>query len=182
MTIAPEAARVLLMGMMGAGKTTVGAALSQRTGWPYLDNDALVARAGGRPTDEVLDEGGVAALRDLESRALTEALRAPAPVIAAVAGGIVDDTADRQRLAAGGFVVWLRARLETLARRVGTGEGRPWFHEGDDVLADLRRLYDGRAPRYEEAASYVVDVDDLAPDDIAARILAALAAQRQEAR
>lgn len=174
--------RVLLMGMMGAGKTTVGAALSKRTGWPYLDNDTLVARAGGRSTDKVLDEEGVDTLRDLESRALTEALRAPVPVIAAVAGGIVDSDDDRRRLAAGGFVVWLRASIETLAQRVGTGEGRPWFHEGDDVATALRRLYDGRADRYAAVASYIVDVDDLSPEQIADRICTAMSHERPEDR
>ena len=166
-------ARVLLMGMMGAGKTTVGRALSARTGWPYLDNDALVARAAGEPTDQVLSAGGVPALREVESLALTEALTVPTPVIAAVAGGVVEAPDNLRRLRDGGFVVWLRARLETLAARIGSGEGRPWLGDGEDTQAALRRLYAGRAVLYEQAACTIIDVDDLAPDEVAGRILAA---------
>src|SRR6202042_3262011 len=83
--------RVLLMGMMGAGKTTVGHALSARLGWPYLDNDELLARAVGKDTRRVQLEDGVEVLRRDESLALTEALTMPPPVIAAVAGGLVTD-------------------------------------------------------------------------------------------
>jgi shikimate kinase len=163
--------RVLLMGMMGAGKTTIGHALSTRTGWLYLDNDELVRRATGIETREVFDELGVEAMRRAESAALTVALTVATPVIAGVAGGVVEDPADRARLRAGGFVVWLRARIDTLAARVGSGEGRAWLQP--DPRAALQKLYDGRAALYAEAASFVVDVDDLTPDEVAARILEA---------
>ena len=79
--------RVLLLGMMGVGKSSVGKALSKRTGWAYLDNDELVARAYGRPTPEVLATGGVEQLREAESRALQQAYAEPAPVVAGVAAG-----------------------------------------------------------------------------------------------
>ncbi len=164
--------RVLLMGMMGAGKTTVGTALSRRTGWPYLDNDELVHRATGRTTPDVLASGGVAELRRAESLALAEALTAPTPVIAAVAAGVVEDARDLERLRTGGCVVWLRARLETLVSRVGTGAGRPWL-QGDAATA-LAALYEGRAPLYERAAGLIVDVDELPGERVADRILAAL--------
>lgn len=167
--------RVLLAGMMGAGKSTVGAALSRRTGWPYVDNDALVARAAGRLTVDVLKLDGVARLRRLESAALTEALAAPTPVIAAVAGGVVDDDDDLARLRGGGFVVWLRARLETLTARVSHDAPRPWL--GEHPAEQLARLYAGRAERYAAAASLTVDVDELDPEEVAMTVLETLTAE-----
>jgi shikimate kinase len=164
--------RVLLLGMMGSGKTTVGRALSTATGWPYLDNDELVRRATGEPTPDVLGEEGEVALRAAESAALTEALTVATPVIAAVAGGIVGDDADLARLREGGFVVYLRARIDTLVDRVGSGEGRPWLQPNPRQA--LEKLYAGREERYREAATCIVDVDDRAPARIAELIVAAL--------
>jgi shikimate kinase len=165
--------RVLLVGMMGAGKTTVGRALSARTGWPYLDNDELVVRATGRASPAVLVEG-VAALRAAESAALDAALASPPPVIAAVAGGVVDDPADRARLRDGGFVVWLRASAATLARRVAAGPDRPWLAGGTDPTGALASLGRGREEHYAEVAGLVVEVDRLTVAEVVDRILAAL--------
>lgn len=169
---APEAipaARVLLVGMMGAGKTSVGTALAQATGWPFLDNDLLVVQATGVPARDILDRRGAGALRDAESAALAEGLRAAPPVIVDVAGGVVTRTEDRTRLRAAGLVVWLRARIQTLADRVGAGEGRPWLR--DDPEGALRRLYRGREELYHEVATLVVDVDDVTPEQAASSIL-----------
>lgn len=169
---AAPASRVLLVGMMGAGKSSVGKALSQATGWPYLDNDDLVAAATGRHITQVLAEAGEKALRDAESAALGHALSLDPPLVAGIAGGVVLDPSDRVRLAGGGFVVWLRARVETLARRVGTGQGRPWLQP--DPVAALRRLAADREPHYAAVARLVVDVDDVGADEAARRVLDAL--------
>ena len=86
-----SAPRVLLIGMMGAGKTTVGNALAALTGWPYLDNDELVRRATGRPTPEVLATTDEPTLRRVEATAFDEAMNTPRPVVAGVAAGVVMD-------------------------------------------------------------------------------------------
>lgn len=171
---AAAARRIVLVGMMGAGKTSVGNALARATGWPFLDNDELVERATGTTARDVLNEKGETELRDVEAGALTEGLKVPPPAIVDVAGGIVTREEDRRRLreADDGFVVWLRARIDTLAERVGTGAGRAWLR--DDPEAALRRLYRGRAELYAEVAGFVVDVDDVSPEQIAERILDAL--------
>jgi len=166
--------RILLVGMMGAGKTTVGDALSDLLGWPYLDNDLLLLRAVGKDTRRVQQEDGEPALRRAESAALDIALVEAGPLIAGVAGGVVADPLDRQRLHAGGFVVWLRAELSTLALRVA-GTDRPWL--GTNPAQALARLYAGRADLYASVAHLIVDVDTLPPADLA-RFIATAAAIR----
>src|SRR3954467_14738966 len=148
--------RVLLIGMMGAGKTTIGHALGQLLGWPYYDNDELLARAVGKDTRTVQRQHGEAYLRRAESAAMTIALTDAGPLVAGCAGGLVTDPLARDRLRAGGFVVWLRASIETLAARVA-GTDRPWL--GKDPHAALTELYAGRADLYESVASLVLDVD-----------------------
>jgi shikimate kinase len=171
MPLAP--ARILLLGMMGAGKTSVGRAISARTGWPYRDNDELVAEISGLDTRSLLDERGEAAMRAAESQALVLATSTPPPFVAGIAAGVVQSADDRERLrTADGLVVYLHASVELLVERVGTGEGRPWLQP--DPRSALQRLCDGREPLYREVSDLVVEVASGTPEDHAARILAVL--------
>lgn len=165
-------ARILLVGMMGAGKTTVGVATGRLLGWPYFDNDELLARAMGKSTREVLEQDGERALRRAESRALDVALTEGGPLVAGIAGGVVTDPLDRERLRnCDGLVVWLRASLGLLARRVA-GTNRPWL--GDSPLVSLEQLYAGREALYASVADLVIDVDRRDPGDLARLVAAAL--------
>jgi shikimate kinase len=163
-----RADRILVVGMMGAGKTTVGRAVAGRLGWRYYDNDELLHRAVGKDTRSVQEQEGEQVLRRAESAALTIALTQAGPLVAGVAGGVVTDPLDRARLRGGGFVVWLRASVETLTRRVA-GTNRPWL--GDDPHAALTTLYAGRADLYASVATLIVDVDALPPEGLAERIV-----------
>src|SRR6185312_4374726 len=147
--------RILLIGMMAAGKSTIGRLLGDRLDWPYYDNDDLLRRAVGIDTRAVLEQRGEAALRRAESAALTVALSEGGPLVAGVAGGVVSDPLDRERLRAGGFVVWLRAEVSTLVRRVARTD-RPWL--GSDPTLAMAKLYAGRAHLYASVASLIVDV------------------------
>ena len=164
-------ARVVLIGMMGAGKSTVGLALSQLTGWPYVDNDEVVEQITGLPTRDVLNSQGEQAMRSAESAAVDRVLATEPPVIAGAAAGIVLDQEACARLHAGAFVVYLRARVETLEERV-RGTYRPWL--GNDPGTALRTLYTGREPFYKQLAHLVVEVDDMTPEAVAKQILDAL--------
>ena len=148
--------KVLLMGMMGAGKTSVGNAISARTGWPYRDNDEAVEMITGLPTRELLDRRGPAALRTAESQALASALAEDPPLVAGVAGGVVESAADLGSLrGTDALVVYLHTPLEVLVQRVGDGAGRPWLQP--DPATALRTLFEGREPLYRDVADLVVD-------------------------
>jgi shikimate kinase len=168
--------RMVLVGMMGSGKTTVGRELAGRLGWAFLDSDAMVEASSGATVAELFASGGEDAFRAEESRVLAEALAWPTPAVVSAAGGAVLDPANRARLASQAMVVWLRADPATLADRVGTGEGRPLL--ADDPAARLAELDAVRRPLYGEVADVVVDVDGLDPSRVADRILSLTAFER----
>ena len=167
-------AAVILVGMMGSGKSTVGRALSHRTGWRYVDNDDLVRSFSGRGATEIRAADGEDALHDVEEQAFEASLALEPPVIIGAAAGVVLDPVARVRLRSGPHVVWLRARPETLLAHVGDGTGRR--AEATDPAWITARAAE-RAPLYAEVASQVVDVDDRSPDEVADLILAGLSAR-----
>jgi shikimate kinase len=164
--------KVLLIGMMGAGKTTTGRLLSERLGWPYCDSDAQVEQETGRTVPEIWRADGEAAFRREESRVLSEACSEAGSAVIAVAGGAVLDLENRAIIRRSGLVVWLRAEVSTLVARVGTGAGRPLLDGGK--AAALDRLFAERAPVYAELADLVFDVDRMAPPEVVGRIVEAL--------
>jgi len=166
------AERLLLVGMMGAGKTTVGAALADRIGWAFVDSDAEVVTRAGRSVAEIWNAGGEAAFRAEETAALAALLSRPGRTVVGVAGGAVLDPANRDLIRAGGPVVWLRAGLATLAARVGSGAGRPLLDA--DPAGNLRRLDTERRALYADLADLVVDVDGLDPGQVAELIVTEL--------
>lgn len=159
----PEGESIFLVGMMGAGKTTVGRALAQRLGWPFLDSDAQVEAATGMTVPEIFSARGEEAFRAEESTVLSEACHRSSPAVVAVAGGAVLDAGNRALLARSGLVIWLRAKLDTLIRRVGDGSGRPLL--GRDPALVLARLEIERRPFYAEVAGVVIDVDEVSKDE-----------------
>lgn len=186
--------RVVLVGMMGAGKTSVGQALAETLGWPFTDTDDDIVALAGCTIPELFVREGEAGFRRLESQVLARALECPGPRVVAVGGGAVVDPANRALLADRAVVVWLRAGLATLAGRVGAGEGRPMLGDiagaaGAGASAGspsaavempaqahraLERLLDERAPLYEETARVVVDVDWASVEEVAEQTAAAL--------
>ena len=166
------AEHVFIVGMMGSGKTTVGRLLAERLGWRHLDSDEQVGRDTGQTVPEIFAQRGEPAFRAAEARALAAAAVMDTPTVVSVAGGAVLDPDNRHVLQHNGVVVWLRARVDTLARRVGDGAGRPLL--GDDPAAALRHLYAQRRPVYQELAQVVVDVDGVDARTVAERVLAAL--------
>ena len=172
----PSDPHVVLVGMMGTGKTTVGEALARRLSWPFFDSDRQVEEQTGRTVAEIWRTAGEPAFRAVESAVLSDALALPDPAVVAAAGGVVLDPDNRRRLRRQRLVVWLRAQPATLARRVAAASGhshRPLL--ASDPVGVLARLAAERAPLYEEVAGMVVDVDGLEPAQVVDRIARSVA-------
>jgi shikimate kinase len=165
-------ARIVLLGMMGAGKTTVGRLLAARLGYPYLDNDDAVRGMTGREPAEIRATDGEDELHRLESDALAWALAGTPPMVVGAAGFIVEDPRAREAMAGEVIAVWLRARPETLRARIGSGAGRRT--EATDLAWITQRVVE-REAAYGALADLVVDVDDLTPDEVVDAITASLA-------
>jgi shikimate kinase len=161
-------ARIFLIGMMGAGKTTVGREIERQTGWPYVDNDTLVRDLTGREPTEIRATDGEDVLHLAEFDAFDTAFDLEPPVVVGVAAAIVTDPAAREALREGGHVVWLRARPETLLERVGSGAGRRV--EATDPSSMTRRARE-RELLYAAVAHQIVDVDGVSPAEAAAVLL-----------
>jgi shikimate kinase len=154
--------------MMAVGKTTVGQLSAKKLGWSFLDSDAQLLAETGRTAQAIFDTDGDEALRTLESGVLAEAIAHPVPVVIAVAGGVVLSEANRALLVRSGVVVWLRASIATLSERVERGGVRPRL--GVDPAQSLRNLCLTRHPLYASVAQFVIDVDDLPPEEVVARV------------
>lgn len=158
--------------MMASGKTTVGRRLAECRGWEFFDSDRQVEAMTGRTVAEIWRSDGEPGFRRLEAQVLADALASTVPRVIAAAGGTVLDENNRRLMALHHPVVWLRARPETLAGRVGSALHRPLLDE--DPAGVLERLDAVRRPLYAEVADVVVDVDDLTSEQVVACIDAAL--------
>jgi shikimate kinase len=168
------AERLLLVGMMGTGKTTSARLAAEQLGWTWFDTDAEVSRVAGTTVADLFARDGEAHFRREETRALEIALGRDEPLVVSVGGGAVLDRGNRETLRQAGTVVWLRARPETLITRVHDGDGRPLLVGATrrDRAETLRRIDAERRTLYAEVAHDVVDVDDLDTGSVVERLVA----------
>jgi shikimate kinase len=170
--------RVVLVGMMGSGKTTVGRRLSELTGWPLHDNDDLVQRLFDATPRQILAEQGELKLREAESTALAAALAARAPAIVAAAAGTILDGENREELkrlrrGEAAVVVWLQASPATLATRSIGAEHRPWLDTGGSAWIDSAAAE--RGPLYASVADLVIDTEGRSAAAVAQQLLESIA-------
>jgi shikimate kinase len=161
---------LVLVGLMGVGKTTVGRVLADRLGRELVDSDERIEELTGRTVKQILADGGVIELRRREADALFDALTDDEPRVIAAAGGVVLDRHHRTRLlASGADIVWLTGDPALLGPRTATRDHRPWLD--DDPVGTLQRMYDERRALYLEVADRTVEVDGLTPAEVADRVL-----------
>jgi shikimate kinase len=158
---------VVLVGIMGAGKSTVGGLLAEALGVPFRDVDADIEAAAGKPISEIFVDDGEDHFRALERAAVEAALTGFDGVLALGGGAIL---AEENRAAlAGHTVVYLSVELADAISRVGLGQGRPLL--AINPRATLRHLLDQRRPLYESVASFVVPTDGRTPEEVTAEVL-----------
>lgn len=159
---ADPSAHVVLVGLMGAGKSTVGRRLAKELRRPFADVDEQVELRAGTTIPQLFDDEGEEAFRTLESQVLADLLATTAPMVLAAGGGAVTRATNREVLARSrACVVWLRASPEFLASRADPTH-RPLL--AGDAAGTLARLHAERAPLYAEVADHTVDVEGFHAD------------------
>lgn len=164
---------VALIGMMGAGKTAVGNALARLLGVPFLDADEEIERAASMSVAEIFDRDGEAFFRARESEVLARLLAGP-PCVLSTGGGAFLSPGNRALIADRGVAVWLKADLELLWQRVRHKTTRPLLRTADPK-ATLAALLAQREPVYAEAQIIVEAAPEYSVEEMAAKVLAALA-------
>jgi len=161
---------VVVVGPPGAGKTTVAGLLAERLGVQVRDTDQDVEAAEGETVQDIFVGRGEPVFRRLEAAAVADALRTHDGVLALGGGAVMDD--GTRALLVDHTVVHLDVGLAQAAARVGMNSGRPLLL--GNIRGQLKALMDSRRPLYREVATFTVDTNDLAPDEVVDRVLAEL--------
>lgn len=164
---------VVLVGMMGAGKTAVGTALARVLKVPFLDSDEEIVRAADRSIAEIFERDGEAFFRARETEVLNRLLRG-SPCVLSTGGGAFLSETNRTLVHEVGVSVWLRADLELLWQRVRHKTTRPLLRTAHP-RETLKALYEARQPFYQLADLTVDSSADLSVEDMAHRVVDALA-------
>ncbi len=164
------APRVVLVGPMGVGKSTVGALLAQRLGCRFRDTDEDIVAEQGRTIADIFVDEGEPAFRAVEKRAVERALAEHDGVLALGGGAILD--ADTRTLLAGQSVVYLSMDVEEAVQRTGLNAARPLL--AVNPRRQWRELMDARRPLYAGVASAVVATDGRTPEEVTRAVLDAL--------
>jgi len=150
---------IVLVGLMGAGKTTVGRRLAKRLGRPFHDADEEVEAAAGRTVAEIFEDFGEAAFRDGERKVIARLIEDHPKMVLALGGGAFVDAETRSLLKARALSIWLKADLDTLMQRVSKRDTRPLL-QTEDPRAVMRNLMQTRETAYAEADLHVASDAD----------------------
>ncbi len=159
---------LILVGLMGAGKTCIGRELANRLGLPFVDADIEIEAAAGCSIDDIFKLYGEAEFRAGERRVIARLLNGPVHILATGGGAFLDEKT-REHIREKGISIWLRASLDLLVSRVSRRNNRPLL-KGGDQREILERLIEERYPIYEQA-DIVVDSDREPPEITADRVL-----------
>jgi len=161
---------IVLTGLMGSGKTTVGSALAKRLGWGWRDSDVDIEAATGRTVRELRDEEGVDAMHAREAAQVIDALAVTERTVISAAASVVEAPEARDALTRNDVaVIWLHASPKILASRFPTGDHRPSY--GDDPEAFLAEQAAKREPMVAGLGGVMIDVDPLTPEQVVARVI-----------
>lgn len=164
---------VVLVGLMGAGKTAVGRLLAEKLSLPFVDADREIETAAGMTISEIFERHGEPFFRDREEKVMERLLSGPARIIAA-GGGAFMSMATRERIRANGISVWLKADIDLLVKRTAKRNHRPLL-AGENPRAVLERLAVERTPTYA-TADLIIETSDAPAELVAMEIVAALEA------
>jgi shikimate kinase len=162
--------RIVLIGFMGAGKSTVGPILAARLGYDWVDTDEVIQERAGAPVTAIFRERGEAGFRALEAAVLAD-LASRTGIVVATGGGAAAQDRNRDFFTRGARVFHLRVSLSSVRQRTGADSGRPLLSRSE---SEVQQLYDERARIYESLGT-AVETDDRSPEAVAQQIISLLA-------
>ena len=165
---------IVLIGMRGSGKTTVGKILAQKMGKEFIEMDELLTRKAGLTIPEIVAKYGWGKFRDIEEEITDEVARRD-NIINASGGGAVTREKNIIKLKKSGVLVWLQAGVDTLVSRTGEDAGRPPLVEGRSRRGDMEMTLRERIPLYQQAADLTINTENKTPEEVADLVIKLLA-------
>ena len=163
---------IILCGMMGAGKTTVGIKISDLTGMRWYDTDDLITQKYGKISG-IFEFYGEERFREIESE-IVRGIAGEDNCVISTGGGLVLKPENNELLKKNGRIFFMRASFETLLKRVRADETRPLLKNTGKTAETLGKLLEERTPVYEHVADYIVDTDGRSVDEVADEIIACM--------
>ena len=164
---------IVLIGMRGSGKTTVGKILAKKMGRELIEMDRLITRKVGLSIPEIVEKHGWEKFRDMEEE-ITGEVAGLGNIVNATGGGVVTRAKNIQELKRNGVLVWLMAGVDSMLRRIGTDTDRPPLVSGRTQRQDIEITLAERGSLYREAADLVVDTENKTPEEVAEEIMSLL--------
>lgn len=158
---------IVLIGLMGCGKTTIGKWVAKRSGWKWLDVDHLIEKKAGATISEIFEQKGELEFRKMEREMIEEVMGKKEKVIS-IGGGAFQDETNRKTFLEKGVVFYLKASVECLYERVRRDASRPLL-QNEDPIGTLQKLSEKREPFYNQA-HFTINVERRTPDQIAREI------------
>jgi len=160
---------IVLIGLRGSGKTTIGKVVAKRLGKQFIEMDELIVQRLGLSIPEIVNRYGWQKFRNMEAEVTREVARLD-NVVNATGGGVVTREENVRELKKKGKLVWLKANTDTLLRRIGNGQSRPSL-TGKPQQKDMEVVLAERSPIYERVADFIIDTEGKMPEEVAEAIV-----------
>ncbi len=161
---------IVLIGMRGSGKTTVGRLLSEKTGFKFVECDKLLEQSAGETIPEFVAKDGWPKFRDLESKIINDVSENDNTIIS-TGGGVVEKQENINNLKRNGLLIWLHAEVEILYARIRKNRNRPLLTSAKFMRGDLKAVFKKRKTLYAESADQIIDVSNKGIAQIADEII-----------
>jgi shikimate kinase len=161
---------IVLIGYRGTGKSVVGELLAARLGLPCIGMDTEIVKRAGMSIPEIVEEYGWLKFRNMESELARELATLDKKIID-TGGGVIERSENIEALKANSCVIWLKASVDTIVTRIQEGVERPALTSGKTFTEEVAEVLEQRIPKYESAAQYTIDTDDLTPEQVADKII-----------
>lgn len=164
---------IILIGIGGSGKSTIGKLLAKKLGNTFMDTDTMVEDKLKMTIPNIVEKFGWDKFRDFESQIIDTICKLDNTVISS-GGGVVIRDENISKMKVNGTFIWLKANIDTLVERIGDGKNRPIFTSSKYIKYELKQIYSGRKKLYTKASNYIINTDNKTPQQIVTEIISYL--------